>query len=804
MELSSLFLLLLPSGLNGFTPKTPFGTNGLAGGLLVLLRPFGSDGLSFKGGLEDVGLVITNGQQQQQQQQQQHNRFKRRVKPKAVKEYDGNAAKKETNEKGKEKKKYWRLEHDVKIRGEIRSRYAMTLVENVVVNTEEVDREVFFTLLLPETAFISKFALEVDGQVFLAEVKEKSEALSLYKDAVEQGKSAGHVGMSARHSNKFKVSVNTPAKGTVRFYLLYEELLRRKNGFYSYIINISPHQKLSDYRIEVNILEEANITRLTVPSLRNHLISDNKPQQTEQLKHSSILLSPSESGSAKVTYTPNIKHLQDKVKEGPLQFVLEYEVERLKAGQLQLYQGYFVHFVAPEHLPPMPKHVVFVLDTSGSMKNRKMQQTVNAMKTILGEMRDKDYITILRFSDSVSVWEVEDDSIVSASKLNRQLAIDFVSGLSAGGETNINSALVKALTIVTHVQQKGVLNGVQSMVFFLTDGHPTKGVTDTKQILENVRSANKEAKAAIFSLAFGVKTDFGMLKTLSIQNFGFARKIYTAADAHLQLEGLYKEVSSPILSNVEFNYLNSTLVTESVTETVFHSFYQGGEMIVAGVLDPAVSTPEIQYQITAVQTDGLYSHSGEQFTQIIPISETVDSYIDFLPDKRIEYNFLERLWAYLTVQDLFVKLAKGELVSCEQPRPLPNILEPDFEGEGDGVIICNNLQRALYLSLRYQFVTPLTSLVVVKPDTRENGEFAEADKFKDQLSFLSGSDRSFRHYSLIILTAFSRIFLLLKGSVFSVFADYSFKDPYSVCLCLDCMSVPDSPGAVGNHQFPCG
>ena len=32
----------------------------------------------------------------------------------------------------------------------------MTLVENVVVNTEEVDREVFFTLLLPETAFISK------------------------------------------------------------------------------------------------------------------------------------------------------------------------------------------------------------------------------------------------------------------------------------------------------------------------------------------------------------------------------------------------------------------------------------------------------------------------------------------------------------------------------------------------------------------------------------------------------------------------------------------------------------------------
>jgi hypothetical protein len=34
---------------------------------------------------------------------------------------------------------------------------------------------------------------------------------------------------------------------------------------------------------------------------------------------------------------------------------------------------------------------------------------------------------------------------------------------------------VKALTIIAHVQQKGVLEeGVQSMIFFLTDGHPTR------------------------------------------------------------------------------------------------------------------------------------------------------------------------------------------------------------------------------------------------------------------------------------------------------------------------------------------
>jgi hypothetical protein len=59
-------------------------------------------------------------------------------------------------------------------------------------------------------------------------------------------------------------------------------------------------------------------------------------------------------------------------------------------------------------------------------------------------------------------------------------------------------AAVKALTIVAHVQQKGVLEGVQSMIFFLTDGHPTRGVTDTQAILTNVREANTHTRAAIF------------------------------------------------------------------------------------------------------------------------------------------------------------------------------------------------------------------------------------------------------------------------------------------------------------------
>ena len=54
-------------------------------------------------------------------------------------------------------------------------------------------------------------------------------------------------------------------------------------------------------------------------------------------------------------------------------------------------------------------------------------------------------------------------------------------------------------------------------------------------------------------------------------------------------------------------------------------------------------------------------------------------------------------------------------------------------------IICNNLERALLLSLKYQFVTPLTSLVVVKPDVVEDGDIREADLFNRKIRVVSGA-----------------------------------------------------------------
>merc|ERR1712130_34227 len=102
-------------------------------------------------------------------------------------------------------------------------------------------------------------------------------------------------------------------------------------------------------------------------------------------------------------------------------------------------------------------------------------------------------------------------------------------------------------------------------------------------------------------------------------------------------------------------------------------------------------------------------------------------------------NFMERLWAYLTIKNLLTRVEKGQLMSCN-PRVRDRREEKEEEEEDEEVrvpVICNNLERALFLSLRYQFVTPLTSLVVIKPDTIEKGDIAEADLFNRKIQLYS-------------------------------------------------------------------
>lgn len=67
----------------------------------------------------------------------------------------------------------------------------------------------------------------------------------------------------------------------------------------------------------------------------------------------------------------------------------------VNAGEMEVVNGYFVHFFVPEGLDSGEKHVVFILDRSGSMSGQKFMQVKVWQSSIEVKLFKHACITIL-------------------------------------------------------------------------------------------------------------------------------------------------------------------------------------------------------------------------------------------------------------------------------------------------------------------------------------------------------------------------------------------------------------------------
>ncbi|XP_075984251.1 inter-alpha-trypsin inhibitor heavy chain H4-like isoform X3 [Anticarsia gemmatalis] len=679
---------------------------------------------------------------------------------------------------------------EMEVISEVSLRYAHTTVVARVRNPAKRAQEAHFRVLLPETAFISGFVMTLDGKSYKAYVKEKEEAKQIYQDAVSQGIGAAHISAKARDSNHFTVAVNVEASSNAIFNLTYEELLVRRNGVYNHAINLHPGALVPKLTVTVHIKESEKLIELRVPEIRTGNEIDATKDDAQNSR--ATIVRSHDDREATITFTPDLQEQERLIQlytekskesaaashsssswysaepetttpEGVLgQFVVQYDVARPKDGEVLVNDGYFVHFFAPTNLEALNKLVVFVLDTSGSMMDRKIIQLREAMQTILGELNAGDYFSIVEFNSAVTVHDLKEadgeppkrhysyfdyDKNVTlvppspATPENIAKAKLIVSWLQASGGTNIGRALDVAVELINKgvdwkasesavvpaakensdspqaaassdvttaastevavekTEDKKTAKSLEPIIIFLTDGDPTVGETDPKRIITRVQEKNYgENKATIFSLAFGEDADRKFLRKVSLRNGGFMRHIYEAADAALQLRDFYRQISSPLLAHLKFTYPSGQVKSDSLTKHEFRTYYAGSEVVVAGRVED--SATEITPQLAAFC--GVRDGYGRKRYEVIPRVPVEKKKSGYLP--------LERLWSYLTIKQLLDKHDAGE----DAPH------KDDEKSEHE--------KKALELALKYSFVTPLTSLVVVKPNATNAVNAESVDK----------------------------------------------------------------------------
>merc|ERR1711962_991578 len=627
---------------------------------------------------------------------------------------------------------------------QIQFRYAITNIETQIRNRHDEAKEVFFDMFIPQEAFVSNFSMVIKGKTYEAKVETKETAEQTYE------KSTSTSGLVKSNKPEFadgkQVTFSAKLDPTekVTFHLRYEEQLKRsEKGKYNYEVNIQPqNQKIPDFQIKVKLNESLPIEGLSVKRVKDKNVA--KFQAEDITKK---VLKNLDKNIATIELTPNDAKNNGK----DWKFVVNYDVKRSADGNdVQIGAGEFVHYFAPDNLPTLKKHVIFVIDVSGSMGGRKLAQTKDAMTTMLTKMSENnlDNFNIILFDDEIEVWKPEGETSLSYSIPSNNgdvsKAYDFVLDLKHDGYTDINAALLKAIEIAKEVKKlKEIDSKTEQLIIFLTDGEPTAGEESPTSIKKNIREANADLQIPIYGLALGDGADFDLVKGISDENNGFAERIYESGNSFEQLEDFYNKISDPKLKDVTFEYLvnGERIEPEFLTSTSIDKVFGSAEYSITGTLPNYEKINEIQVKINA-QTD--LGPFEELFVLTACLRDNPRSFPDnedheiidtdrcfpYIPIPQFEWKqtptekFMERLWAFKRINYLLddqVECTKGidEFAADEE------LSETTTESnETHGIDSESNKDKckeeAIRLALKYNFVTDVTSMVVEEEDEYVN------------------------------------------------------------------------------------
>ncbi|XP_073430393.1 inter-alpha-trypsin inhibitor heavy chain H3-like isoform X2 [Dendrobates tinctorius] len=573
----------------------------------------------------------------------------------------------------------------------VTSRFAHNVITSKAVNRANVSKEANFDVDLPKTAFITNFTMIIDGVSYPGVIKGKEDAKKQYDKAVSRGQTAGLVSSSGRAMEKFTVSVHVAPESNVTFQLVYEEMLKRRLGKYEMFIRVQPKTLVKSFQIDINIHEPQGISFLDAQA--SFINNDLRPAIKKTLlgEKGHISFKPA------IDQQRSCANCTTTLLDGD--FTVTYDVRREFPGNIKVVNGYFVHFFAPPKLSGVPKNIVYVIDKSRSMWGRKMEQTKEALLRILDDTSEHDHFNFILFSYNGDIWK---DSLVEATPENLDKARTFVKEITTDGSTNINDPLLMAVELLNKAyNSKIVPERSVSLIILLTDGEANTGESNPAKIQENVKKAN-QGKYTLYSLGFGHGVDYPFLEKLAHENSGIARRIYEDSDAALQLQGFYTEIANPTLINIEMQYPENTIA--DLTENNFRHYFEGSEIVVAG----RVTDNDLNSFTVDVKADG--ADTSLTYAENVQLKENDDMSEQ---QKYIFGDFTERLWAYLTIQQLLEKRLLAE--------PSEKV---------------NLTAQALELSLKFKFVTPLTSMVVTKPEEKDGEEETLiADKFVEEQVF---------------------------------------------------------------------
>jgi Ca-activated chloride channel family protein len=313
--------------------------------------------------------------------------------------------------------------------------------------------------------------------------------------------------------------------------------------------------------------------------------------------------------------------------------------------------GFFTLIVEPNSVTYndiIRKDFILIIDQSGSMGGSKIEQAKEAANFIINRLNPDDRFNIIKFDTDINSFS---SGFTDFNNLSKQNALDYISAIKAYGGTNISGSFDLSIPMF----RNSPINNAKIIIFF-TDGNPTDGITNEKEILSRVHELVKGNVPDINLFTFGIGSDINqsLLSQLATQNNGVAKFLGTENLAS-SINEFYLTIQSPVLLAPVLK-AEPNIVLETYPNPL-PNLYKGQQMIISGryskpgpvkfTLSGSAFGKPVSYQYEMALTDSLFE----------------------------KFSFLPKIWAKGKNENLLGKYYSFEKTSTEAINIKTRIIE---------------------------------------------------------------------------------------------------------------------------------
>uniref|UniRef100_A0A0G4H2C1 VWFA domain-containing protein n=1 Tax=Chromera velia CCMP2878 TaxID=1169474 RepID=A0A0G4H2C1_9ALVE len=464
---------------------------------------------------------------------------------------------------------------------------AVTQLTQTYYNVENDEIEAKYCFPLLESSAVTGFRAEINGRVVEARVEEKMQAKQEYSEALRRGD--GAYLLEQEGPDIFQCSVgNIPPKALVKVTITFVHELKidDKSGRLLFPMHIAPRYCPTDVSEEAffpspealtyrppsgcGFPNDARLTfsaSLQMPSAITKLACTSHPDTITGI------LSDSRKGYVRLGLGMGSGRCVGLERDVVVKFeCAQFHQPRCVVEQAETAVGQdgtpspygsvaMVTMVPQFDLTELPCELIFLVDRSGSMSGRRIEQTKAALEIFLQSLPVNCAFNFVSFGSRHEAWKSE------SATYNEQTLSEakrFVRSMTANmGGTELAGALRFAL-------ERKNRDGYARQVFVLTDGQ----VTNTNDMIDLAQRYRNKARVFTLGIGSGVSTE--LVAGLARAGRGDSRFVQDGEDVRSQVVGLLKRSLQPSLSDLRVQW---TLAPEIETEVSTQTGTGGGDTL---------------------------------------------------------------------------------------------------------------------------------------------------------------------------------------------------------------------------------